>query len=204
MALWVYRWTIRCMPSRWIHSLAVRRCARQPDAWIEVYMLAATIGLAVLWLVDGGSIKAGWLGITVEGLAVGLAAVRWAEILTASLELVVGEGEATAETMITIFVLYLMQTLFIFAIAVEILARTGFQSGVLRTPPDEPLDFLYLTWGNVTTLNSDYAAVSATAKSIVIASSLTGFALFGLFLTYTIGRFSSRVRENSFDQDHIG
>ena len=192
-----YDFLISIMPSRLIYNIARWRKSRSPDRWIEVYMLLSTAALVVLWIGAGLSVRPLWLGRIIGAVGLAVAAVRWLEILAASLELVVGRVRASAETAIAVLVVYLPQTVLMFSIAAEVLAPKGFASSAEGPHPTGILSFLYISWTNISTLGNDFAATSRMAKVIVIMSGFTGVLLLGVFLTYAIGQFSGQVGTNS-------
>jgi hypothetical protein len=191
--LFVYDRLIEVMPSRLIEKTAKRRGSGAPDWWIEVYMVAATAALAALFVVIGRPLSPPGFRTTVEVLAVALGCLRWAEILVAVAELLVGRGRPAAEATVAVLVVYVPQVVLLFAVAAEVLAPSGFRLGVHGPPPHGVLAFLYVSWTNLTTLGNDFSPVTGAARSIVMVEGATGVLLLGVFLAYAMGRFSGEA-----------
>lgn len=185
----LYDIAIRCMPSRWIHIAAVRFRSEHPDRWIEGYMIVATLLLVPGWILAGTHLQAHWAQIALLIAAVFIAVVRWLEIVTAALEMVVGKGQARAEAAIAIVTIYAAQAVLIFAIFMEALPSNAFKSSGYLGHPSSAVDFLYVSWTNLITLGNDSVPQSAPAELVVILTGATGIILVGVFLSYAMSRF---------------
>ena len=150
----------------------------------SIYIASVTVLLVVGWLLVGD-------GSGFDAAAVVIAVVRGVELVGFALALLrVGSGGEFFVPEIETIPVYFVQMPLILAIASRVIAPHGFadSNGI---PTGSPIDYLYLSWTNMTTLGSQYSPTTDPAKVLVIVSGASGILVIGVFLAYAISRISS-------------
>jgi hypothetical protein len=149
----------------------------------DFYVLAATLLLVLLWLfVDpDGSLAT---------VALVIAVVRGVEVMVVALGLIlVKEDVHLGRDQLLVAAVYGVQLPLILAIVARVGMASDFsaEGGV---HPSSPLEFLYISWTNMTTLGNSYVATTDSARALVIASGAVGIVLLGLFITLGVGKLT--------------
>ncbi|MFE3254246.1 hypothetical protein ACFXPS_29820 [Nocardia sp. NPDC059091] len=160
--------------------------AAKTDVVIECYILLVTAallgGLFLAWCAPTWS----WGRIPVYVFLVALVGLRWLEIVTATLELILGRLTMRYLSVLAVIVVYVTQTVLIFSI-LALLCASGFTTAGGHHP-ETPFDAVYLTWNTMGTLGNAYDADSVLARIIEMFTGLTTIALFSVILAYAVGR----------------
>jgi hypothetical protein len=138
-----------------------------------IYVLAVTVLLVTALLV--GSIGQPWRTV-VEVLVIW----RLLEIFTVGLGIVLrSRGPLFGRSVVAVAFLALQVTL-AFAILDQLLAHSGFAAG--KTAPASPLQFLYISWTEMTTLGGSYAPTTDTARTLEMATGTSGILVLAILV----------------------
>jgi hypothetical protein len=174
------------LPSSWVRGLAkaFRKSDDSTTKCLEGYMFLSTIFLVAgvpLWSHLPTGWKVAWSVVAV---------VRLGEILTQSMEVILGRINTDGPSTLLTVAIYVLQALAIFTIGAQIVGSAGFASG--NDHPDSWQDFLYMTWNNMSTLGNSYAATSNWARAVVAGSNLLAILLFTILLGFGVGRLGQK------------
>lgn len=199
-ALWAYtRVLVRVMPSAVLikrfgsgKSLAEDDGLDRRDVRIAtIYVLAVTVLLIAALLV--GRSAQPWRTIIVA-----LVSWRLLEIFTVGLGIVLRRrGPLFGRSVVAVGFLALQVTL-VFALLDQSLAHGGFAAGHAR--PVSPLQFLYVSWTEMTTLGGSYGPTSDTARGLEMATGTAGILVLAILVQtavqYAINPESARPDES--------
>jgi hypothetical protein len=175
------------------------------SCWLEVYLVVTTTLLIVLaWL---QSHPWAWehtlRGWALRLLVLVMLTVRIGEILSQSVEVVLGRIEADAASGLATLVIYVLQTVAIFAIWSEYAVYAwgygqAFKEFGSRTTGW--LEYAYLAWANLVTFGSAYSPQSPWAKVVVVCSGLAFILLFSVLLAFVM----EQIRKSEVDTPPLG
>ena len=167
-----------CSPSWWLITRPAKRAGTDVAGKAAAYQLAWLALLVVLLAV--GRPSQPWRSIIVA-----LATLRWVEIATYSLGLVLAtHWPKTAGSLVTVAV-YALQIALIFAIIEQCLVPHDFVDQAHKAAAGH-FDYLYISWTNMTTLGNEYAPVSAGARVLRVGSVTSGVLLLSVIAARTL------------------
>jgi hypothetical protein len=145
-------------------------------AWV----IAWTFGLIVLWKF---SPVAAWF-------CVALALVRLYEIYITGIGTILNQRSMARARNVATIVLYVIQAIFIFAILGQGLESGGFIAEPVthasREVASKPVDFLYISWTNLTSLGNDFHAQTNFGRFLEVFATTTGIFLLSVLLAFGI------------------
>jgi hypothetical protein len=169
-------------PSWWFIIYIGREDDRRNRVIGTIWVVFVTIGLLIMWQINPGD------DIT-KDLFGALAALRWLEIFTVGLGIVLRQKESViGHSLVTIAVLG-AQVALIFAILDHSFATTDFAppGGISAvTVPSRPFDFLYISWTQMVTLGNAYTPKTDAARALTMATSTSGVLLLAVFVASAI------------------
>jgi hypothetical protein len=118
--------------------------------------------------------------------------LRVAEILSQTGEIILRRIEADTPSRVTTLGIYVIQSVVIFTIAAELVGTNGFVSDGQH--PVFSDDFLCMTWNNMATIGSSYAAQTPSARLVVAGSNITSILLFAVLLVFAFSNLQSNDR----------
>jgi hypothetical protein len=178
----LYVGLIHLLPSYWLIRDRTRQRGRA-----ACYVVVWFVGLIIMWRMSpvAGPARTAF---------VVLAILRWLEIATYCLGLVLQRYEPVAAGSLVLIGIFAIQIAFIFAILGENLAEHEFVIHAIATvPATDPFDYLYISWTNMTTLGNEYGPVSDMARILRLASVTSGLLLLGVGAARTLDLISSRA-----------
>jgi hypothetical protein len=150
--------------------------------WVALW----TVGLVVLWRF---SPLPAWL-------CVALASVRLYEIYMTGIGTILSQRSmARARNVLTI-VVYVIQTVFIFAILGQNLEPDAYVSNFAGPGPHEvasqPVDFLFIGWSNLLSLGNEFEATTERGGFLEVFATTTGIFLLSVLLAFGIDEVKER------------
>jgi hypothetical protein len=162
---------------------AIDKRESKPDLWDASrawYVILWVVGLAVMLAVNPGE---EFLKVAFAGLA----GWRLWEVFTTALGTVLERPQqARARSLVTIAI-YGLQITFVFAILDHSLAGGDFAFGNKAGPhASHALDYLYLSWTDMTTLGNHYIPLNNFARGLEMATASSGLLLLGVLVALGI------------------
>jgi ketosteroid isomerase-like protein len=181
----IFRWTAPSdIISRNIKKWAKRRQRSDGDQkalWAEEgYIFLVTVALVVGWLVMGQN-------STVDTAALVVAVGRGLEVFGVALGIILVKSSVAVARRILTVALYGIQVPLILAITTHFWVKRGFTDST-GVHPTTPLEFLYVSWSDMTTLGNHYIPTTDPAKILVLISGASGVILLGVFLSLAVTR----------------
>jgi hypothetical protein len=178
LARCMYQAGLKGCLSYWVIDKPEKKWTRTPafwDRWRAAWVIGSLAFLIVIWAIS--------LDPPLAYVCAGLALWRLFGIFLTGLGTVLNkQTQAHARDLETIGI-YAIQLALIFAIVERALPARDFQN-----TPSSPLDYLYISWTNLTTLGNSYYPQHELAKLTTGLTAASGLFLVGVLLAFGINK----------------
>jgi hypothetical protein len=153
----------------------------------EIYMLVWVAVLFAIWAINP-------LDKPARYVVAGPATYRWLEVFTTGLGLVLGKPSFRPPRTLLASGIYALQITLVFAILDHSFAASGF-AGV---HPTRALDYLYVSWTDMTTLGT-VTSNSDAAHALTMATVTSGILLLAIMVSLAVNDVASAAHSVSHD-----